>query len=167
MHSPLNSPAIQAATQHWTEFPVLSVGLCWLSILNTVVKLLSRDTVNCSPSGSTVRGISQARILEWNAIFFSMGSSWPGIKHVPPAWQAGILLLSHLRSNFKYSSLALFFFSPNQQISFFLPFFFFFFHDLLILHISLIYSKHSIINIGIAREIGEAGMYHIPAFRDR
>ena len=30
-----------------------------------------------SPSGSSVHGISQARILEWVAISFSMGSSWP------------------------------------------------------------------------------------------
>ena len=30
-----------------------------------------------SPPGSSVHGISQARILEWVAIFFSRGSSWP------------------------------------------------------------------------------------------
>ena len=27
--------------------------------------------------GSSIHGISQARILEWVAIFFSKGSSWP------------------------------------------------------------------------------------------
>ena len=32
---------------------------------------------DCSPSGSSVHGILQARILEWVAILFSMGSSWP------------------------------------------------------------------------------------------
>ena len=31
---------------------------------------------NCSPLGSSVHGISQARILEWVAISFSRGSSW-------------------------------------------------------------------------------------------
>ena len=31
----------------------------------------------CSPPGSSVHGISQARILEWIAISFSRGSSWP------------------------------------------------------------------------------------------
>ena len=31
----------------------------------------------CSPPGSSVRGIFQARILEWVAIFFSRGSSQP------------------------------------------------------------------------------------------
>ena len=35
------------------------------------------DPVDCSPSGSSVRGILQARILEWVAISFSRGSSWP------------------------------------------------------------------------------------------
>ena len=33
--------------------------------------------VDCSLPGSSVHGISQARILEWVAIFFSQGSSWP------------------------------------------------------------------------------------------
>ena len=33
--------------------------------------------MNCSPPGSSVHGISQARILEWVAISFSRGSSRP------------------------------------------------------------------------------------------
>ena len=33
--------------------------------------------MNCSPPGSSVHGISQARLLEWIAISFSRGSSWP------------------------------------------------------------------------------------------
>ena len=33
--------------------------------------------MDCSPPGSSVRGISQARILEWIAISFSRGSSQP------------------------------------------------------------------------------------------
>ena len=32
---------------------------------------------DCSPPGSSVPGISQARVLEWVAISFSRGSSWP------------------------------------------------------------------------------------------
>ena len=35
------------------------------------------DLMDCSPPGSSVHGISQARILEWVAISFCMGSSWP------------------------------------------------------------------------------------------
>ena len=33
--------------------------------------------MNCSPPGSSVHGISQARILTWVAISCSRGSSWP------------------------------------------------------------------------------------------
>ena len=33
--------------------------------------------MDCSPPGSSVHGILQARILEWVAIPFSRGSSWP------------------------------------------------------------------------------------------
>ena len=32
--------------------------------------------MNCSPPNSSVHGISQARILEWVAMFFSRGSFW-------------------------------------------------------------------------------------------
>ena len=35
--------------------------------------------MDCGPPGSSVHGISQARILEWVAISFSRGSSQPGI----------------------------------------------------------------------------------------
>ena len=34
------------------------------------------DPMDCSPPGSSVHGILQARILEWVAIPFSRGSSW-------------------------------------------------------------------------------------------
>ena len=54
------------------------------------VKSLSRvrlcDSVDCSPPGSSVHGILQARILEWVAISFSRGifptqGSNPGLLH--------------------------------------------------------------------------------------
>ena len=35
------------------------------------------DPVDCSPPGSSVHGILQARILQWVAISFSRGPSWP------------------------------------------------------------------------------------------
>ena len=35
------------------------------------------DCMDCSPPGSSVHRILQARILEWVAISFSRGSSWP------------------------------------------------------------------------------------------
>ena len=50
--------------------------------------------MDCSPPGSSVHGISQARILEGVAISFSRGSSWLR----SPALQADSLPLSHLGS---------------------------------------------------------------------
>ena len=35
------------------------------------------DPMDCNPSGSSVHGISQARILEWVAVSFSRRSSQP------------------------------------------------------------------------------------------
>ena len=37
------------------------------------------NPVDCSPPGSSIHGILQARILEWVAIPFSRGSFWPRI----------------------------------------------------------------------------------------
>ena len=62
----------------------------------------SCDPMDCCPPSSSVNGISQARILEWLAIFFSKGSFRPrdlpdlGIEPASPVWQAGSLPLSHL-----------------------------------------------------------------------
>ena len=46
---------------------------CSLVIKSCLTTLCS--AMDCSPPGSPVHGISQARILEWVAIFFSRGSS--------------------------------------------------------------------------------------------
>ena len=35
------------------------------------------DPVHCSPPGSSIHGVLQARILEWVAVSFSRGSSQP------------------------------------------------------------------------------------------
>ena len=48
----------------------------------------SCDPVDCSPPGSSVHGILQARILEWVAISFSRRSSWPGVEPGSSAMQA-------------------------------------------------------------------------------
>ena len=45
----------------------------------------------CSPPGSSVHGILQARILEWVGIPFSRGSSWPRDRTWIPSLQAGSL----------------------------------------------------------------------------
>ena len=71
--------------------------------VNVVVCLVAKssptlcDPLDCSLPGSSVHGISQARILEWVGISFSRGSSLtqrsnPGL----PLWQVDSLPLSHL-----------------------------------------------------------------------
>ena len=49
------------------------------------------EPVDCSPPGSSVHGILQARILEWVTISFSRGSSNPGIEPGSPALEADTL----------------------------------------------------------------------------
>ena len=49
------------------------------------------DPMVCSPPGSSVQGISQARTLEWVAMFSSRGSSDPGIEPTSPALAGGFL----------------------------------------------------------------------------
>ena len=44
------------------------------------------EPLDCSPPGSSVHGIFQARVLEWVAISFSRGSSWPRDR----TWVSGI-----------------------------------------------------------------------------
>ena len=66
--------------------PCWSLRVCFRVLVqihwNVVVYLLSCvhlfcKPVNCSPPGSSVHGISQARILEWVVISFSKGASRP------------------------------------------------------------------------------------------
>ena len=63
-------------------YPLSQGCLChWGEESESEVKLLSPsrlcDPMGCSPPGSSVHGIFQARILEWVAISFSRGSSRP------------------------------------------------------------------------------------------
>ena len=44
--------------------------------------------MDCSPPGSSIHGVLQARILEWVAIPFTRGLRDPGIKPESPALQA-------------------------------------------------------------------------------
>ena len=57
---------------NWTN--ELYICVC---VLFTKSYLTLCDPMNCSPPGSSVHGISKARILEWVAIRFSRGSFWP------------------------------------------------------------------------------------------
>ena len=53
---------------------LLPVHACVLSCFSHV---WLHNPMGCSLSGSSVHGILQARILEWVAISFSWGTSWP------------------------------------------------------------------------------------------
>ena len=50
---------------------------CMLNCFSMSNSLTLCDPLDCSPSGSSVHGILQARILEWVAMIFSRGSSQP------------------------------------------------------------------------------------------
>ena len=52
----------------------------------------SATSVDCSPAGSSVHGILQARILEWVAILFSRDLPDPAVELESPALQADSLL---------------------------------------------------------------------------
>ena len=47
IHFPKSFP-IQVITKHWTEFPVYTVGSCWLSLLNISVYTCQSQTPNVS-----------------------------------------------------------------------------------------------------------------------
>ena len=63
--------------------------------VKVLVALLCRlllSSTDCNPPGISVHGILQAKILEWVAIPFSRGSSWPRDRTRPPVLQADSLL---------------------------------------------------------------------------
>jgi hypothetical protein len=82
----------------------------WLCAMSLQSCPTIRDSVDCSPPGSSVHGILQARILERVAISFSRDLSDPGIKPMSlvspalagrcfstsPTWEALHLLELHL-----------------------------------------------------------------------
>ena len=56
---------------------LVSFGKCWLLCRHAQLCPTLCDSMDCSPPGSAVYGIFQARILEWVAISFSRRSSRP------------------------------------------------------------------------------------------
>ena len=61
-------------------------GATCLKVLVTQLCLTLCDSMDCSSSGSSVRGILQARILEWVAVPFSRGffrpRDWTWVSHI-------------------------------------------------------------------------------------
>ena len=71
--------------------------------------------MDCSPPGSFVRGIFQARILEWVVISFSGDLPGLGVKSESPVLQADSLPLNHEGSPF-LDTLMILFYNPFQLI---------------------------------------------------
>ena len=67
------------------------------------------DSMDCSPPGSSVQGMFQARILEWVAVPFSRGSNLQLLR-----WQTGSLPPCHLQSPKRQGSWCI---SPPVPIS--------------------------------------------------
>ena len=74
---PKSSPQVQSRLQE-AMIPLLISAVTWKlksSLSQPCPKLC--DPMDCSPPGSSVHGLSQARMLEWVVLPFSMGSSQP------------------------------------------------------------------------------------------
>ena len=61
----------------WENYNTVCVCLCVCSVTQLCPTLW--NPMDCNPSGSSVHGILQARILEWVAMPSSRGSSWPRV----------------------------------------------------------------------------------------
>ena len=75
-------PCKQKMGDRKTSAPWSPTGCCLVLLPHMCVLLVQSsltlcNPMDCSPWGSSVHGISQARILEWVAIFYSRGSSKP------------------------------------------------------------------------------------------
>ena len=84
VHPPPSGPAFMV---------LMCVCVCvCVCVLATQSCLTVCDSTDCHPPGSSVHGISQARILEWVAISFSRGLPNPWIEPQFPVLQAETLL---------------------------------------------------------------------------
>ena len=88
--TPLLSPSLAGG--------LLTTSATWKALIHCVWAQLGPtlcDPMDGSPRGTSVHGIPQARTLEWVAISYSRGSSWPGDRtecRVSPAFAGGYFL---------------------------------------------------------------------------
>ena len=78
----------------------------WLKVSEVAQSCLTLwDPIDCSLPGSSIHGIFQARVLEWVAISFSGGSSWPRnrtwvsrtVGRYFNVWATRVMLLSFMK----------------------------------------------------------------------
>ena len=79
-----------------------------VKVFATQLCLILCDPLNCSPQGSSIHEILQARILEWVAFPSPGDLPHPRIKLTSPAFQVDSLLLGHQGSPMLLSMYPLF-----------------------------------------------------------
>ena len=77
--------------EQWLNLRIIRLSVRNKTESEVKVKVAQLCPTLCDPTDYTVRGILQARILEWVAFPFSRGSSNPGIKPRSPTLQADSL----------------------------------------------------------------------------
>ena len=92
----------------WGAHPIFC--LPWMNVVVLGIQSpscvqLYCDPMDCRPPGSSVHGISQARILEWVTISSSRGSSWP--RHGTQVSCIGRQILYHWATREALSSIPL------------------------------------------------------------
>ena len=76
----LPNPGIEASSLcllHWQADSLPLAPPKWRSEVKSLSRVRLCDPMDCSRPGSSVHGCFQAWLLEWVAISFSKGSSWP------------------------------------------------------------------------------------------
>ena len=103
--TPLFIAALFTIAKPWKQ-PTCRSTDGWIKVWCVLAKSLRSSStlwnpMDCSPQGSSVHGILQARILDWIVMSSSRDLPDPGIEPASPAapaMQADSLLLSHLGS---------------------------------------------------------------------
>ena len=83
----------ESANHYWSNYYSVFLGVAL--ICRCLVAVSNSYATPWTPPGSSVHAISQASILEWVAIPFSRGSSWPRDQTRSPAFHVGSFTLSY------------------------------------------------------------------------
>ena len=77
----------------WTNYLSSSGSCCVYCLIGKSCPRLSCDPMDCSPPDSSVRGISQARILEWVPFPSPGAHPYSGIEPMSPALAGGFFAI--------------------------------------------------------------------------